>query len=296
MLTRTLERRTRRVVAALAVFAGMTGLANAQQGGLFPLHPIKRQRVACPNEDPIYGTYRNQYYGYYPTQWKPFPQGWNLAGPETPNAAAEFQQHPLAAVSEPPAEGDKPDREAPDAGDKPAVPEPPTDTKSPFEMDPAEGSTAPRRPSTSAPARTPTPGTVNTPPAAPTTPRPTPGTVNSPFETPADKPPAAKPPAAGPATPRAPELGVPEAPRASRSTRGDRDVEALPARVASRGPLLESADVTLPEVEEVGQAGDGAVLGGPGASAPVAAQPAPAAPRRGRLSALFNGGWNLLRR
>ncbi|QEH36257.1 hypothetical protein OJF2_48170 [Aquisphaera giovannonii] len=284
MLTRFLDGRTGRVVAALAVFAGMTGLANAQQGGLLPLHPIKRQRVPCPSEDPIYATYRNQYYGYYPTQWRPFPQGWNLAGPETPNVAAEFQRLPLTAEPAESDEDNKPEQEGPEGGNKPAAPSlPPNDTRSPFEMDAPDGGAAPRRP----PAARPTPGTVNTPPAdRPANATPAPGTADSPFDTPEPKP------AAGSPTPARPDLGPPAVPRASRSTRSDRDEETLPARVAGRGPLLEAPDATLPDVEEAGQPGGNSVLGGPAASAPVAQPVAaqPAASRRGRLSALF-GGW-----
>ena len=80
---------------------GTMGVAQAQQSGLFPLHPIKRERVPCPLEDPIYKQYRTQYYGYYPTQWRPFPQGCNMASPEGPHTREALQKQPIEASALP---------------------------------------------------------------------------------------------------------------------------------------------------------------------------------------------------
>lgn len=59
--------------------------AQAQQTGLMPLAPIRRQRVPCPEENPVYRRYRTDYYGYYPTCWRRFPPGWGCPSPEAPD-------------------------------------------------------------------------------------------------------------------------------------------------------------------------------------------------------------------
>jgi hypothetical protein len=306
MLTKSRRRRPALALAVFSVLASLTGVAKAQQSGLFPLQPIRRERVPCPNEEPIYKLYRSQYYGYYPTQWRPFPQGWNLSTPETPNPKLEFQKNPLQAVEAPPPEEEmQPGAETPaQPGARPTIPNPPAENeRSPFEMD-RPGNAVRPTPGVGAPARP--PGT--TPP----------GPGASPFDMPSDD-------QGGGATPRSPR---PRAPQTSRPTvppadtgtpdlnppgpapaappRTSRDGEpGGPAGVNDGGPLLAMPDATLPPVEEAGSAGRPAgsaetesILGGPGAAAPAMttadSQPTP---RRSRLSSLFGGiGFNWLRR
>src|SRR4051794_41752520 len=81
-------------VWAIAMVVIAPTVASAQQSGIFPLHPIKRERVPCPMEDPVYGLYRHEYFGYHPTCWRRFPPGWGCPSPEAPNAAAEVQKRP----------------------------------------------------------------------------------------------------------------------------------------------------------------------------------------------------------
>lgn len=87
---------------------------QAQQTGLFPLAPIKRQRVPCPDENPIYRRYRAEYYGYYPTCWRRFPPGWGCPSPEAPNLAKEYEE--LKPDPTPPTPPNDFGDEAPDDG------------------------------------------------------------------------------------------------------------------------------------------------------------------------------------
>jgi hypothetical protein len=298
MLTKSWRRRTREALAVLTVLLSLTGLAQAQQNGLFPLQPIQRERVPCPAEEPIYKLYRSRYFGYYPPQWRPFPDGWHLKTPQSPNRQEELKKQPVLPVAPtPPDEGEEP--MAP-AGGRQAIPNPPAENeRSPFEMDrpdnagqpaPGAGAGAARRPG-GAP-----------PPAADDT---------SPFETPAPRPtPGGATPGAAPRSPqptrpapRLPDTGSPDldAPGAPGAARNDSQGET---GTADRGPLLATTDATLPPVEEAGLPGQPSttetVLGGPAATAPVANSPdsqPQSQPRRSRLSALFGGfGLNWLRR
>jgi hypothetical protein len=313
MLTKSTRRRPVLALAVLSVLASLTGVARAQQSGLFPLHPIRRERVPCPNEDPIYKLYRSQYYGYFPTQWRPFPQGWNLTNPETPNPKQEFQKNPLQPVEAPPPEGEmEPGAEAPtQPAPRPTIPKPPGEhERSPFEMD-RPGNVPRPTPGSGAPGRQPAPGTP-----------PPPEEGASPFDTPDDtqgaggtprnpRPRAPQPsrPAPPPADTGTPDLNPPgPAPSAPSPPQTWRDREqGESAGVGDSGPLLAMPDATLPAVEEAGAPGRPAgsaetesILGGPGANAPVMtpvdSQPA-TTPRRSRLSSLFGGlGLNWLRR
>jgi hypothetical protein len=261
------------VLGVLTLLVGLPGLAEAQVSGLFPLHPIKRQRVPCPEEDPVYRVYRSQYFGYHPTVWRRFPDGWGFHSPEAANPAKEFKDLPVVAPQPPPPEeGDEREMEAPPERRQPRIPNPPAENeRSPFEMD---------RPNQAAPRagepgrRAPTPRATQ--PARPTEP---------------PIPDLAPPGDAG---------NAPPVPRASRNE-DQTDRAALPGG----GPLLAMPDASLPAVEEAAPAGvsgsrvmtetgDNGILGGDAATAPMAA-PAPA--RRGRLSSLFSGlGLNWLRR
>ena len=77
--------------SALAVVMLAPKLAQAQQTGLFPLAPIRRQRPPCAMEDPVYRLYRTEYFGYHPTCWRRFPTGWGCPSAEVPDAAKEFK-------------------------------------------------------------------------------------------------------------------------------------------------------------------------------------------------------------
>ena len=305
MLTKSWRRKPGQVLAVATVVLSLSGLAQAQQSGLLPLHPIKRERVPCPEEDPIYKLYRSQYYGYFPTQWRPFPKGWSLPSPEGPNTKQALKDNPIEAPKPPAGEGEGEEAPArPERGQQP-IPTPPPDDRSPFEMD---------RPDNAAP------GAGARRPAAPRDNPPPVGAEPSPFDMPADKPadagtaPALRPRAPQPSrpAPTAPAAGAPgleppgpapAAPAPPRTSRTDDQGEA--AGVSDRGPLLAMPDATLPTVEEASMPGAATavavaepVLGGPGASAPVTTPAAPQpAPRRSRLSSLFGGiGFNWLRR
>ncbi|MHB1561569.1 MAG: hypothetical protein ACYC61_29320 [Isosphaeraceae bacterium] len=72
----------------LVVLTGAVGFAEraqAQQTGLFPLAPIRRQRVPCDQEDPTYKVYKQQYFGYHPTCWRTFPEGWGCPSGQRPD-------------------------------------------------------------------------------------------------------------------------------------------------------------------------------------------------------------------
>jgi len=94
MLTRSWRRLRSPAAWAFVLTLGAPMLAEAQQGGLFPLAPIRRQRVPCQNENPVYGLYRHEYFGYHPTCWRRFPAGWGCPSPEAPDAAASFAKRP----------------------------------------------------------------------------------------------------------------------------------------------------------------------------------------------------------
>jgi hypothetical protein len=78
---------------AMALVAGLPALAQAQ---LFPNLWIQRERTPCPNEPPFYAHVRHNYYGYFPTCWRKFPEGWACPCPNTeaPDAAASFRNQP----------------------------------------------------------------------------------------------------------------------------------------------------------------------------------------------------------
>jgi hypothetical protein len=113
MRIRTRRRWSWPAAGALAVVLGAPTLASAQQGGLFPNAGIRRERVPCQNEDPIYRLYRQQYFGYHPTCWRKFPDGWGCPSPEAPNATLEFQKLPRDKPPELPPEGEEPGPEEP---------------------------------------------------------------------------------------------------------------------------------------------------------------------------------------
>ncbi|OJW19175.1 MAG: hypothetical protein BGO49_11800 [Planctomycetales bacterium 71-10] len=282
---RTKSRRGLLGPLVLAALAGMilSESAQAQQTGLFPLAPIKRKRVPCNQEDPVYRIYKDQYFGYHPTLWRPFPSGWGAPSPEAPDRAASFKAIPL---DEPPAymrgdeeggePGDEPQDDRPPAqpnGDRrnPALPTPPPeDNRSPFEMD--EPGAAPRTetPPRQAPATRAEPGIPDVPADDPN---------RSPFD-----------PQAGPRpAPSTPELSAPSpAPAAARTGRTRRSAEVDADQAGS--PLLAMPDPGLDQPYEAPDLGRAA-------AAPGGHDHAKSAPRRNRLAAVMdNLGWTAVRR
>jgi hypothetical protein len=147
MLTEPRRRLVRRAAWALAVVLGGPALAEAQ---LFPNHQIKRQRTPCCQENPIYGLYRRQYYGYFPTCWRRFPPGWGCPSPEAPSSAAAMEEIRRMIEAENAAAEEEPGMEQPDEGTEPTEPRRiplPTDEPPPFvnpgEPPPRETSTEP---------------------------------------------------------------------------------------------------------------------------------------------------------
>jgi hypothetical protein len=92
MRTRSGRRSGWAAAVALAVAALAPEAAEAQQTGLFPLAPIRRERPPCPAEDPVYRLYRHEYFGYHPTCWRRYPAGWGCPSPEAPDEKKAFEE------------------------------------------------------------------------------------------------------------------------------------------------------------------------------------------------------------
>ncbi|MGP0067781.1 MAG: hypothetical protein ACLQGP_29825 [Isosphaeraceae bacterium] len=88
------------VMAVLTMAVSLSERAQAQQTGLFPLAPIRRERPPCPNEDAVYKYYKQQYFGYHPTCWSPFPAGWGCPSKQTADREKEFAERPLGKPPE----------------------------------------------------------------------------------------------------------------------------------------------------------------------------------------------------
>jgi hypothetical protein len=99
MLTLSWRKVGRSSALTLVLVVGLPALVEAQ---LFPNMWIKRKRDDCANEPPFYGHVRHDYFGYYPTCWRKFPDGWGCPGPnnELPDAAKEFARQPRDPVPE----------------------------------------------------------------------------------------------------------------------------------------------------------------------------------------------------
>lgn len=239
---------------ALAACGGLPTVADAQ---LFPNAPIKRERVPCPAESPIFNLYRHEYFGYHPTCWRRFPAGWGCPSPEAPNAQAEFQRRPLdnplagstGPLPEEPLDDLPPDEMSPTPppveGNLPPVPE---DDRSPFSLDPP--TPTPRRP-----------GTEPTPP-----------------------------PSASPVDPLAPpRRAVPPAAAVMPGLDAGRPAPSSLSASDGDGPTLE-----LPELPDSSSPFAPGGMLAPGVSPPMGPGPigepiAKAPQRRGVLSGLFGG-------
>jgi hypothetical protein len=268
------------VLAVLTVVVSLPEFAQAQQTGLFPNMNIRRQRVPCDQEDPIYKVYKHQYYGYHPTCWRQFPNGWGCPSPEAPNREQSFKEIPLQAgdrIESPDRPGTEEMPPAPGAT-RPTLPPLPGGARSPFEDEPEQ----PR------------------PAAPPTNPRggqnPRQAPQGDPFELDKPEAPAApapgqpRPPGAGAAS-NGPELSAPTATppaiQGARTSRNEPTDEAVTRD--DDGPLLALPSVNLAPVDDPG------VPFGTQPPPPTAnsasnanATTATSAPRRGFLSGLFN--------
>jgi hypothetical protein len=273
----------RLVLAVVAVVISLPGLAQAQQTGLFPTAPVRRQRPPCDQEDPVYKIYKQQYFGYHPTCWRRFPDGWGCPSPEAPDRAKSLKEHPFG---KPPDQGDdmfgpQDDPRGQPAGapaPRPNVPQ----ERDPFEMD----------------------GPANPPAANPATPRTRqaapPAETRSPFD---DVPGTGNPPPGRPGTnpPGAANAGAPNRGVSYRSARPQASDDEELQPVADEPPLL-----AMPNLNAVRDA-DGSGTLDPidvAAATPVNADPnataAPAsspAPRRSLIGSFFsNLGMNWARR
>jgi hypothetical protein len=279
------------VLAVLTLAVSLSERAQAQQTGLFPLAPIRRERRPCPNEDPVYKYYKQQYFGYHPTCWSPFPAGWGCPSKQSVDKDKEFNDRPLGKPPERGGEGEE------GLGDdqggqqprpaQPITPGQPTE-RDPFEMDP--------RPN----------GGPAAPPAGGQTPRATPRRNGSPFE---DLPqgaalsPSGRGTRARTVTPGqgddAPELsapaGQPDQNASSRSSQSDADGESV-----ARGdsvPLLNVEDLDAPRSGNNTPLFDSQPIqsGAPVNTSNSTTQPPPQ--RRGLISNLFGSlGLNWTRR
>ena len=95
---RTLHlRRSRWTAGLLALLALglLPELVSAQANALFPNIYIKRKRPCTDLESPQYRMMREQYYGYYPTCWRRFPEGWGCVSADAPDWAAAKKKQPL---------------------------------------------------------------------------------------------------------------------------------------------------------------------------------------------------------
>jgi hypothetical protein len=285
MRTNSRRRAEGLVLAVLTVVLGVPELARAQQTGLFPLAPIKRQRVPCDQEDPIYKTYKYQYFGYHPTCWRRFPDGWGCPSREVGNKEKSYAELPLGGVvapraDQPPDQGTPNEPGAPTQ--RPAVPNPPEGGRSPFEVDPIDGTgTAPGRPQ-GGQARPPVPqGDADPfltpkPPAGTGQPRTNPpGQTGTPPVTNNDELDLTAP------------FDQPRRSQGSRSVSRDVDDQPTPGEEGD-GPLLALPNLNVPALDPSGSSANGT------ASNPTSNAPAP---RRGLISGFFsNLGWNWTRR
>ena len=233
-------------------------LAEAQ---LFPNRTIRRERPSPAVENPFNAQIRRDYYGYFPTCWSKFPDGWACPcpNPELPNRAASFEK--IKFNTTPPNvdagpgrdEGDIPGEPGmnPRTGEEPQVPLPPP--RSPFDIDPSAPKPPPPGGRPSAP-----PGTGGVPPT---------GLMEMP-QLPATSPTAR---VESNLQPGSIEL-VSEATLASNATSARPDLGPLPS-ATTPSPFAPSNDNVVVESE------------------PIANMPAPAAAqapkRRSYLSSLF---------
>jgi hypothetical protein len=277
----------------MALVVGLPALAQAQ---LFPNMWIQRERTPCPNEPAFYAHVRHNYYGYFPTCWRRFPEGWACPcpNPDAPDAAASFREQPRDPKPElPPAEGfdvgAPPSPSGPDLGPGPAGGRPGRDA----EMPPLPRNIGPLNDNPTGPGgrdlnpagpAQPVPGRGNPPtqrdpfdPIPPALPRSSgPGSTSMRSPLPASEGPALEQPSGDAATIQ------PTSANDSLAGSGD-PVLALPEMSRPDGSL--AADPTMPP----SLAPDATTVNSP---PPANAAPAQAPRRPGLLSGLLNlGNW-----
>ncbi len=277
------------VMAVLTMAVSLSERAQAQQTGLFPLATIRRERPPCPNEDPVYKYYKQQYFGYHPTCWQPFPAGWGCPSKQTIDKEKEFAELPIGG---PPPRGFGDDPAGPDdermqrpRAAQPAIPNLPQE-RDPFEMDggaaPLPGGNqnqrpAPRRNGAASPFEDLNPGASVSPSRRGTRPRTvTPGQGD-------DAPDLSAP------------AGQPDQNTSARRVGGDADGD-LAARGDS-GPVLNVEDLNAPGSGNNSGLYDSQPIqpSGPAVASDSTTQAAP--PRRGLISNLFGSlGLNWTRR
>lgn len=274
----------------------LSGRVEAQQTGLFPLAPIRRQRVPCDQEDPTYKIYKHQYFGYHPTCWRTFPAGWGCPSAEAPNLAESLRQTPAGNAPEapgplPPGEED---RGAPPPRRPVGPPELPRGERDPFATDGPAGGVP----------------NANPLPRGNPAPRPTvPGTDEDPFRTMNPRgasvsPSRSRAPSrSAPASPDedAPELSAParQPAQGSAARSGSGDANGDDPAAESQGPLLGLADSDIVR-SDASVADDAPAEAAPAGSTSSAATPAAAPatqprPRRrifGNLFSSLGSSWN----
>ncbi len=287
---RTNSRRRGRglALAVIAVSASLPQMAWAQQNGLFPLHPIKRHRVPCDHEDPIYKINKYQYFGAFPTCWHRFPDGWGCPSADAPDREKSFKETPLGSredgeLEAPPEEGPGMENPPPPRP-RPNLPAVPGGERSPFDTPPAA-------PGAAAPGATTPP---RTPPATDPFASPDLGGGAAPRNN-APKPPAAANPPGGDAPDPAPGSDQPgrnPSPRARRDDGGDRM-----GADETDGPVLALPNITLPPIGDAGSVYEPPPTQMANSGNPVSGGNSSSTPRRGLLSGFFsNLGINWIRR
>lgn len=139
---------------ALALLIGLSWCSGADAQLLPNAAVHKRQRPPREAEPPMYSQIRQRYWGYYPTCWRKFPDGWCCPNSEKPDVARSFREIPLVppenlegedeeGTGEDPAgeeagAGDEMNREPTDRGGRDDLAPPPLpERRSPFDP-PAE--------------------------------------------------------------------------------------------------------------------------------------------------------------
>ncbi len=95
MKSTVVMRRMAAALGGLTVLLAIPSFASAQANALFPDIYIKRQRPCAGLEDPRYPYIRENYFGYFPTCWRRFPEGWGCPSADAPNWAAALKERPL---------------------------------------------------------------------------------------------------------------------------------------------------------------------------------------------------------
>jgi hypothetical protein len=269
-------------MVVLTAAVSLSGRVEAQQTGMFPLAPIRRQRVPCDQEDPTYKIYKQQYFGYHPQCWRPFPPGWGCPSPEAPDRARSFRELPPGNIPEEGAEMPPEDRGEPPVRRPPGLPPLPRE-RDPFTTDePAGGmpnaNPLPRgNPPRTAPPRGDDPFRDLNPPGASISPSRNRSQVRSAPTMPDDGTPELAPPA------RTPAQGS-----ASRSGQDGEDTESVDA-----APVLGLSDSDIARSDVASALDSQTEVPATGAGAPAPA----AQPRRRIFGNLFSSlGSNWLRR